>query len=97
MDLVRKQTYITPEQDRAMKRLARRHGVTEAEVVRRALDRWLSAEEAAGRDDPFAMQSLHLTIISPSPASPYCPAHYRRSEDDSHCHAILPTPRQEAR
>lgn len=54
MDLVRKQTYITLEQDRAMKRLARRHGITEAEVVRRALDRWLSAEDAAGRDDPFA-------------------------------------------
>jgi len=54
MELMRKQTYITPEQDRAMKRLARQYGITEAEVVRRALDRWLSAEEAAGSDDPFA-------------------------------------------
>lgn len=54
MELVRKQTYITPEQDRAVKRLAERSGVTEAEVIRQALDGWLTREQTRGDVDPFA-------------------------------------------
>ena len=38
MKLVRKQFYITPEQDVKLKRLAAERGVTEAELVRAALD-----------------------------------------------------------
>ena len=38
MTMVRKQIYITPEQDAKLKRLARRRGVTEADVVRDAID-----------------------------------------------------------
>lgn len=38
MTMVRKQLYISREQDQALKRTARRLGVTEAEVMRRALD-----------------------------------------------------------
>ena len=53
MELIRKQTYITPEQDRAVKQLAAREGTTEAEILRRALDAWLTMEAGAGRDDPF--------------------------------------------
>lgn len=36
--MIRKQLYITREQDRALKRRARALGVSEAELVRRALD-----------------------------------------------------------
>ncbi len=54
MEMVRKQTYITPEQDRAVKRLAKRYHTTEAEIVRRALEGWLSREEARAAEDPFA-------------------------------------------
>lgn len=54
MELVRKQTYITTEQDRAVKRLARREGVTEAEIVRRALESWLSGRGMQEGTDPFA-------------------------------------------
>ena len=36
--MVRKQVYIEKRQDYALKRAARRRGVTEAEVVREALD-----------------------------------------------------------
>ena len=36
--MIRKQLYITREQDRALKRQARALGVSEAELVRRALD-----------------------------------------------------------
>jgi hypothetical protein len=38
MKMVRKQFYITPEQDEELKRLAKARGQTEAEVVRGALD-----------------------------------------------------------
>lgn len=54
MELIRKQTYITPEQDRAMKRLAEQYHVTEAEIVRRALESWLHREHAQMSEDPFA-------------------------------------------
>ena len=39
---VRKQLSLTPEQDRALKRRSRELGVSEAELVRRALDAALS-------------------------------------------------------
>ena len=54
MELIRKQTYITLEQDRAVKRLAARYHTTEAEILRRALDSWLGREEARNGEDPFA-------------------------------------------
>jgi hypothetical protein len=54
LEFVRKQTYITPSQDRAVKRLAARYGTTEAEIVRRALDDWLRREGVRQDDDPFA-------------------------------------------
>ena len=40
MELVRKQTYITPAQDRAVKLLAQRQGTTEAEILRQKCRRW---------------------------------------------------------
>ncbi len=52
--LVRKQTYITPAQDRAVKRLALQQGITEAEILRRALDLLLAREGIREGEDPFA-------------------------------------------
>lgn len=54
MELVRKQTYITPAQDRAVKRLAQQQGVTEAEILRIALDQFLVKEGIVETADPFA-------------------------------------------
>ena len=54
VELVRKQTYITAEQDRAVKRLAERHHTTEAEILRRALDDLLRREGMRDGEDPFA-------------------------------------------
>lgn len=54
MGLVRKQTYITPAQDRAVKRLAQQQGITEAEVLRKALDQFLREEGITETSDPFA-------------------------------------------
>jgi hypothetical protein len=54
MELVRKQTYITPAQDRAVKRLAQQQGTTEAEILRKALDQFLAKEGIVETQDPFA-------------------------------------------
>ncbi|MGI8826810.1 MAG: hypothetical protein ACR2JC_14395 [Chloroflexota bacterium] len=54
MDMIRKQTYITVEQDRRLKEAAGRYQTTEAEVLRRALDGWLSGDSAHAGLDPFA-------------------------------------------
>ena len=40
--MVRKQLYIDDEQEAALKRYAKERGVTEAELVRDALDRYLT-------------------------------------------------------
>jgi hypothetical protein len=56
VELVRKQTYITREQDRDLKRLAAEERSTEAEVMRQALDSWLLRHGHGGRaasEDPF--------------------------------------------
>lgn len=47
--MIRKQLYLEEAQDRALKRRARELGVSEAEVVRRALDAALFGTESAGR------------------------------------------------
>ncbi len=54
MELIRKQTYITPAQDRAIKRLAHQQGITEAEILRKALDQFLAREGIIETQDPFA-------------------------------------------
>ncbi|TMD50602.1 MAG: hypothetical protein E6I93_11825 [Chloroflexi bacterium] len=54
MELVRKQTYITPAQDRAVKRLAQQQGTTEADILRRAIDQFLARQGIIETQDPFA-------------------------------------------
>lgn len=54
MTMIRKQFYVTAEQDRAVKRLARRYRTTQAGIIRRALDDWLRREEAHDGEIPFA-------------------------------------------
>lgn len=54
MDLIRKQTYITVEQDRSVKELAEQYRTTEAEIVRRALDSWLAEETVSASANRFA-------------------------------------------
>lgn len=44
--LVRKQTYISRKQDAALKRIALRQKVTEAEIIRRAIDAYIKPLEA---------------------------------------------------
>jgi hypothetical protein len=53
MELIRKQTYITAEQDRQLKQLAREEGTTQTDLLRRALDRWLLDHAPNKRSDLF--------------------------------------------
>ncbi|MFL5588624.1 MAG: hypothetical protein ACJ797_25100 [Ktedonobacteraceae bacterium] len=53
MGLIRKEIYITPAQDRLVKRLAQRQGSTEAEILLKALDQFLVKEGILETDDPF--------------------------------------------
>ena len=54
MKLVRKQLYITPDQDMAVKRLAQQQGTTEADILRRAIDQFLARQGVIETQDPFA-------------------------------------------
>ncbi len=54
MKLVRKQIFITPAQDKAVKRLAQQQGTTEAEILRKALDLFLARKGIGINEDPFA-------------------------------------------
>ena len=52
--MVRKQVYIEDRQQAHIKRLARRRGVTEAQVIRQAIDGQADVSENRGRLDPAA-------------------------------------------
>lgn len=54
MELVHKQFYITPAQDRAVKRLAREQGISESAILRKALEQFLAREGIMEMHDPFA-------------------------------------------
>jgi hypothetical protein len=53
MEMIRKQTYVTAEQDRRLKEMADQYHTTEAEILRRALDNWFGRESARSDTDPF--------------------------------------------
>jgi hypothetical protein len=55
--MVRKQVYIEPAQDRFLKRRANELGVTEAELIRRAIDA-LAQTPARPRFDPDAWEAV---------------------------------------
>lgn len=68
-DMIRKQFYIEPRQEELLKRWAREKGVTEAELVREALDLYTPwgadvspARAAGGLRDPSAWQEERLFI-----------------------------------
>jgi len=54
MAIVRKQAYLTTEQARAIKRLANSGGVSEAEIVRRAVAAYVQTLGGAGGEEPYA-------------------------------------------
>ncbi|MEX2237760.1 MAG: ribbon-helix-helix domain-containing protein [Dehalococcoidia bacterium] len=61
--MVRKQVYITVEQNRKLKAKAKRLGITESEVVRRALDKYFAEENDAGMTDSKMTREQALTFL----------------------------------
>lgn len=51
--MIRKQTYIFPHQERALKSLARQRHETEAEIIREALERYLNDVSRSTEEDPM--------------------------------------------
>jgi Ribbon-helix-helix protein, copG family len=58
MTMIRKQLYIDPQQDAALKRKARDLGLSEAELVRRALDAALLEPQHAITPHRSVLQAL---------------------------------------
>ncbi len=51
MKMIRKQVYIAPQQDEKLKRLTKRLGVTEAELIRRGIEELPEAVAPASREE----------------------------------------------
>jgi len=68
---VRKQIYIQARQERLLKRLAKRAALSEAEIVRRALDEHFRAVEAAeARQDVWErVDALVADLMAQGPAA----------------------------
>ena len=60
--MVRKQVYIEERQDHSLKRRARARGVTEAELIREAIDRDERSGGAPFEPDPLAWQEFKAFI-----------------------------------
>jgi hypothetical protein len=56
--MVRKQIYIPKRQDALLKRLAKQRGVSEAEVIRQALEREVEAPAPVLRDSKKALDEI---------------------------------------
>jgi hypothetical protein len=68
MTMIRKQLYIDPHQDAALKRKARELGLSEAELVRRALDAVLTESMPAAPARPSVLQDAQaLSVSHPAP------------------------------
>jgi hypothetical protein len=64
--MVRKQLYILEAQDRALKAAAHTLAVTEAEVVRRALDAFLSTTAGGESSDALSAMLSEAAVIAAS-------------------------------
>jgi predicted DNA-binding protein len=66
--MVRKQLYLTAEQDRRLARRASTLGVTQAELVRVAIDRFLAEKEADTQTRAWERLESTLSAIADSGA-----------------------------
>jgi predicted DNA-binding protein len=62
-EMVRKQVYIEPRQEQLLKALARELGTTEAELIRRGIDRGLEGV-AGSRPDAVAWREAERYILA---------------------------------
>lgn len=62
--MIRKQIYIDRTQNRQLKKLARAHGVSEAEIIRRAIDKQISGGTTRSRPDAEAWDKAYKFMMS---------------------------------
>jgi hypothetical protein len=62
--MVRTQVYIQKRQRAALKRLARARGVSEAELIRQAIDQQLSSNVQPTSSDPKAWEKAHQFMLA---------------------------------
>ena len=62
--MVRKQIYIQRRQQEILRRLARTLGVSEAELIRQALDHQVSAGSRSAQPDPDAWKKAHRFMLA---------------------------------
>ena len=62
--MVRKQIYIQRRQQALLKRLARARGVSQAELIREALDHQASANSWSAQPDPEAWERAHRFMLA---------------------------------
>ena len=82
MPMVRKKLYIEERQETALKHMAARRGVTEAEVVREAIDRAEALAEPAHRPDPSAWTEFEAFVRRLRRRTPAPPAARRWTRDE---------------
>jgi hypothetical protein len=68
--MIRKQVYIEPRHDRMLKRRAKQRGVTEAEIIREALDSAEIGASARKREIDVAAGRKALAFMRSLAASP---------------------------
>ncbi len=62
--MVRKQVYIEPRQDAVLKQLAQARGVSEAELIRRAIDQQISGSQRLSLPpDPAAWEQAYQFML----------------------------------
>lgn len=63
-EMIRKQIYLPRRQNQMLKRLAKQRGVSEAEVIRQALERETQIELPAQRDSKAALDEIIAFALS---------------------------------
>jgi hypothetical protein len=62
--MVRKQIYIQKRQQAVLKRLARARGLSEAELIRQAIDQHVSGGPGVTSPDPKAWEKAHRFMLA---------------------------------
>ena len=80
--MIRKQIYIQRRQQALLKRAAKQRGVSEAEIIRRALDRELAAKAfPVARRDQDAFAQAYRFMVARRALGVSAPAYRWRRED----------------
>ena len=78
-EMIRKQVYIEPRQERLLKERARRYRVTEADLIRQAIDRGLE-RTALSIPDPEAWKAFKRRIAPKKGEPPRSVRRWTRNE-----------------